>query len=486
LLRSDLCSFIMRSFLELNPTTEYLHNWHIEVIAAELERCRRGETKRLIITVPPRSLKSHCTSIALPAWLLGHNPNAQIICASYGQDLANKLAVDCRRLMTSPVYHMLFPGTQLSAMRKPEFITSHGGVRFATSVGGSLTGRGADLFIIDYPLKPDEALSDVQRQAANDWFDHTLFSRLNDKLNGCIIVIMQRLHENDFVGHLIEQGGWRHVSFPAIAEQDEVHEVETPFGKKTFLRKEGEALHPEREPIEFLENLRVQIGEYNFAGQYQQSPAPLGGGLVKRDWLQTYTDMPDRFSLILQSWDCANKATELSDYSVCTTWGLHAKKLYLLDVYRKRLEYPELKRAVREQAERHNSCHIIIEDKASGTQLIQDLKRENLRGLKAYAPKFDKVVRLHTASDLIENGTVYLPDSAPWLTGYIHELTMFPNGKYDDQVDSTSQAIDWYKNYASTPAITQFYRRENMLRLRAEGKLDQLREMEEKYGVLVD
>ena len=200
LLRQDLYAFIQRSFYELNPQTEFLPNWHIEVIAAELEKCRSGETKRLIINVPPRSLKSHCASIAFPAFLLGHNPSTQIICASYGQQLADKLASDCRSLMMSDWYRNLFPGTRLAIGRQAlnHFMTTKNGFRLSTSVGGSLTGQGADLIIIDDPLKPDEALSDPQRKAVNEWYDHTLVSRLNDKNKGCIILVMQRLHEELF------------------------------------------------------------------------------------------------------------------------------------------------------------------------------------------------------------------------------------------------------------------------------------------------
>src|SRR6266851_4212994 len=179
LLRSDFTAFIERSFHELNPATPFLSNWHIEVIAAELESCRRGETKRLIINVPPRSLKSHCATVAFPAFLLGHNPGAQIICASYGQDLANKHAMDCRTLLASGWYQRLFP-TRLSSPRQAlqELTTTQNGFRLATSVGGVLTGRGADFIIIDDPLKPDEALSQTQRKGVNELFDHTLHTRL--------------------------------------------------------------------------------------------------------------------------------------------------------------------------------------------------------------------------------------------------------------------------------------------------------------------
>lgn len=354
LYRQSLYAFIARTFHELNRDTEFSPNWHIEVIAAELEACWRGETKRLIINVPPRSLKSQAASVAFPAWLMGHNQSAQIICASYGQDLANKHASDCRSLISSDFYQSIFP-TRLSPDRKAvhEFMTTEKGVRLATSVGGVLTGRGADYIIIDDPLKPDEALSESQRNVANDWFDRTLYSRLNDKKTGCIILIMQRLHEDDLVGHVLSQNGnWKVLRFPAIAEEDESYVIETVLGRRCFHRLAGEALHPERESLKILQDIREIQGEYNFAGQYQQAPAPLGGGRVRAGWFKTYSqnELPPKFEMVFQSWDTANKPTELSDYSVCTTWGVKEKHIYLLHVLRRRMDYPALKRAVAEQA----------------------------------------------------------------------------------------------------------------------------------------
>jgi predicted phage terminase large subunit-like protein len=449
-LRRDLYAFTQRCFYELNPTTNFLPNWHLELVASALEACQRGETKRLIINQPPRSLKSHSASVAFVAFLLGHDPAAQIICASYGQELANKHALDCRTILASAWYQALFPHTRLSSERQAvqEFMTTQLGFRLSTSVEGMLLGRGSNFIIIDDPLKPDEALSDRQRKAVNDWFDHTLYSRLNDKRKGCIILIMQRLHEDDLVGHVLGVEPWKVIRFPAIAEEDESHMIQTPYGTRRFQRHAGEALHPEREPLEVLNHIREAQGEYNFAGQYQQAPAPLGGGLVKAEWFKTYTsaDRPETFEMTFQSWDTANKPTELSDYSVCTTWGVKEKRVYLLHVFRKRLGYPELKRAVREQAEAFSPQTILIEDKASGTQLIQELVSEGVHAIKKYEPTMDKTMRMHSVTSTIENGFAHLPDKAAWLNEYLHELASFPRGKYDDQADSTSQALDWFKN----------------------------------------
>ena len=462
-LRNDLNAFTQKCFYQVNPNGLYLPNWHLEAMAAKLDACRRGEIRRLIINVPPRHLKSIAASVALVAWWLGHDPTAQILCASYGQDLSDKHALDCRAVMLSSWYQRIFK-TRLSPDRQAinEFETSAKGFRLATSVGGVVTGRGADVMIIDDPLKPDEAVSDTRRRSVNDWYDNTLYSRLNDKQKGCIILIMQRLHEDDLVGHVIGQEPWEVMALPAIAETDETHIIKTPYSTYQHVRRQGEALHPERESLETLQHIRQTLGAYNFAGQYQQAPAPLGGGMVKRAWFQTYEShqQPDKFDRIVQSWDTAIKVTELSNYSVCTTWGTKGKKIYLLHVFRKQLEFPDLKRAVQAQAKLHGATVVLIEDKASGTQLIQDLKREGMSQIIAYEPKGDKTMRMHAQTAPIENGLVYVPKEASWLEDYMHELVTFPKGKYSDQTDSTSQLLNWIANAREEPAIITYCRQE--------------------------
>src|SRR5689334_16139563 len=206
-------------------------------------------------------------------------------------------------------------------------------------------------------------------------------------------------------------------------------------------------LAPRPRAARHLDRLRRTLGEYHFAGQYQQSPAPLGGGLVKAEWFKRYrqSELPDRVDRIVQSWDTANKVTELSDFSVCTTWGVKGKELFLLAVFRQKLEYPALKRAVREQQGLFEATVVLIEDKASGTQLIQELINEGCYAVTRYQPTTDKIMRLHAQTALIENGFVRIPEEAPWLAEYLHELTVFPKGKHDDQADSTAQFLDWYK-----------------------------------------
>lgn len=444
LLRNDLSIFIEKCFNDVSPGNKYLHNWHIDLIASYLEKCRRGGITRLIINMPPRYMKSICASVAFTAWLLGKDPASKIICASYGQELANKHARDTRSIMQSEWYLNLFP-TRLSRdkLSVEEFMTTRGGTRLATSVGGVLTGRGGDFIIIDDPLKPIDAISDAQRNQVNQWYDGTVYSRLNNKNTGCIILIMQRLHEDDLSGHVQKHEGWVTLSLPAIAETDEIHNYHTSFGSHRHVRPVGSALHPEFESLEILAKQRLVLGEYNFAGQYQQQPAPMGGGMVKTAWFARYTEQLPQYERIIQSWDTANKTTDLSDYSVCTTWGIKDKKYYLLHVYREKVNFPDLKRAVINLANIHRAGSILIEDKASGTQLIQDLRYERINNIIAIKPDGDKIMRMHAQTAIIESGSVYIPQNAPWLTVFLHETSTFPAGKNDDQVDSMAQFLNW-------------------------------------------
>lgn len=459
ILRNDLMSFVTRTFYELNPQARLIMAPYLELMASKLEACARGENKRLIVCVPPRQLKSICVTIGFTAWYLGNHPDKNIICASYGQELSEKFGRDCRSIMLQPWYQRVFPGTKLSDRQAlHDFATTKNGGRFSTSVGGVLTGRGADMIIIDDPLKPQDALSEPQRTKCNNWYDNTLLSRLNNKDEGVIIVVMQRLHQDDLVGHILEQGDWDVVSLPAIATEDEEFLIENAFGTRQYIRKTGDLLNPARESLSSLNTMRAAIGDYDFLSQYQQTPIPQGGSIIKINWLQHYEEPPTRFesSLIIQSWDTALKDTAQSNFSVCTTWAVSKDKYYLLDVLRGRFQYPDLKIAVKEQYKKHKPNKLIIEDKASGSSLIDDLKRDGILGITPHTPPhgMDKRARLEMQSDLFADGKVWLPKVASWLDDYRTELIGFPGTKYNDQVDSTSQALEYIKNkYNSKLAI---------------------------------
>src|SRR6266436_1713306 len=282
LVRADFFSFAWKCFNTIVQETEFVENWHIKAIAYELMRAQRGEITRLIINQPPRSLKSICVSVANVAWLLGHDPERRIIVVSYSNEFAAELHRQFRMVIDAPWYRALFPGMRPAKDTGTELVTTAGGSRYATSVGGTLTGRGADLIIIDDPLKAEDAMSEPARKRVIDWYGGSLVSRLNDKEKGPIVVVMQRLHEDDLAGHLLESNGWHHLDLPAIALED----CEIPIGRnKRFSRRTGDVLHAKREDRAVLDRIKAEIGSLMFSAQYQQrpvrqtttQPAPLGG-----------------------------------------------------------------------------------------------------------------------------------------------------------------------------------------------------------------
>ncbi len=453
LLKHDLSSFISKVFHTVNPGTPYLHNWHIDYIASVLEAATRGDIHRLIINMPPRSLKSVCVSVAWPAWILGNNPAARIMAASYSQQLSLKHSLDTRLVMNCPWYKQLFPNVTLAndQNEKTKFATTQRGYRFATSVGGTATGEGGNYLIIDDPHNPLQAASPLMRRAALEWFDHTFSSRLDDKKNGVIVLVMQRLHEEDLSGHLLHKAGnlWHHLSLPAIAPERTIFYI----GKKRKIRKAGDILHSGREGRKQLEQARLEMGEHAFAAQYQQCPIPSEGTLLKAEWFHYYQGEPWKQqdnTRIIQSWDTAIKASSQHDYSICLTWIATTSGYFLADVLRRKMEYPELKRTVLMLAEKWHPHVLLIEDKASGQSLLQDIKRETSLPAIAVKPSQDKVTRFAACSTLFEAGKIFLPQSASFLATYEAELLAFPNGSHDDMVDATSQFLNYMRERKKT------------------------------------
>lgn len=448
LLRNDLHAFVHKVFLTVSPGHAYLDNWHIEAIVFELLQTLSGNNKRLIINQPPRSLKSICTSIAFIAWALGHDPTLRFACISYSNELATLFSRHFRQVVTSPWYRSLFPHIQLTKDTETECVMVQGGGRVALSVGGTFTGRGADFIIIDDPLKADDALSEKARAGVNEWFSTTLLSRLNDKRTGIIILVMQRLHEEDLSGKLLAAGGWRHLDLPAIAIADQTITI---GHNRTYHRREGDVLHPEREPRETLDAIKRELGTLTFSAQYQQRPIPLEGNLIRRSWFPRYEVIPAKApgTQIVQSWDIATTTGLRNDYSVCTTWLFDRRRSYLLDVLRRRLEFPDVRRAVIASAEHYKASVILIEDAGLSRPLIQDLLSNRPFGIPqpiAIKPEKDKIVRLEGVSARIEAGEVLLPQDAPWLGDFLSEVLGFPNATHDDQVDSLSQYLTWARD----------------------------------------
>lgn len=451
ILRSDFVSFLAKCFAQASGGDAYAHNWHIDAIAHELEGIRSGGNTRLIVTMPPRYLKSITVSVAWVAWMLGKEPQTRFVCVSYSADLALKHARDCRAIMLLDWYQALFPKTRLSGKAggaEMNFRTTRGGGRFSTSVGGTMTGLGGDVIIIDDPINAKEAASPTARETVKTWYSQTLSTRLNDKKNGAIILVMQRLHEDDLAGRLIEAGGWRHLSLPAIAEGDEV----IPVGQgRSQLRKAGEVLHPAREDMAQLMALRAEMGSAVFNAQYQQAPVPTEGQHVKRAWFGRYGAEPARQpgDIVVQSWDTATKDKPDNDWSVCITALLRGRLVFVLDVYRARLTYPDLKRQLEWLANQWNIGILLVEDAASGQQLIQQLRHDNKPGIPrpiALRPEGSKLMRFLSQTAKIEAGEVVLPEDAPWLAAFEKEILGFPSGRHDDQADALAQLLAWSGN----------------------------------------
>lgn len=478
LMREDLASFAKRSIAEVLPGVTLEWNWHLDLICDRLSRLGSGEIKRLLICVPPRSLKSLLCSVVFPAWLMGRNEAERVLCISYAQPLAEDFARQSRQVMDANFFKSAFD-TRLSNERRAveQFETTGGGGRITNSVHGTITGRGGDIIILDDPMKPEEAQSEAGRKGVIDWMQATLTSRPNSKMDSRQLVIMQRLNEEDVAGTLIAQGGWEQVILPAIAIEEEEHHYEVAGRPVVRRRASGESLQPLREPIEILEQLRVQMGNLTFSAQYQQRPLPAEGNLVKRSWFGTYGPH-DLLHLdrIIQSWDTGSKTLQTHDFSVCTTWGLKSGWIYLIDVLRVKLEMPELCHVVIEQSDKYHPELVLIEDKGSGTALLQALRGKRFYKGKGYLPKGDKLTRFAGITPMIEAGKVLLPQSAPWLDDYLHETCGFPATKNDDQVDSTSQALHWIQEKGSPGGIWEYMRqRDEECRAAAEDRTIHLR-----------
>ena len=446
-LRQDFMAFTDRGVRQLNQGGSFIHNWHLDALAWELQKVISGETRRLIINMPPRSLKSLMVSVLFPAFWLGHDPRKKIFGISYGADLAAKHARDSQSIMQTGWYRQAFPRTQITRIADSSIYTDQRGFRKATSINATLTGLGGDCFIIDDPLKPVDAQSEPLRNAVNDWISHTLISRLDDKAKGAIIVVMQRVHQHDLTGFLMENfpGTWTLLNLPSIAQEDET--VQIGFNR-FHSRQAGEALHPDREPIEVLENLQRELGSDIFEGQYQQSPVPPGGAMVRREWLQYYDVLPERAypARVIQSWDTAVKNGAQNDYSVCTTWLMVDNKFYLMDLVRERFEYPRLKQNALKLAEKFKPSVILIEDASTGSPLAQELRQAGTFAVRLIPVEHDKVARLYVQQAKFEAGQIFFPRRAPYLAALEAELLTFPQSKHDDQVDSITRydtSLSW-------------------------------------------
>lgn len=453
-LRRELALYSLAGFVRLT-TPGYQMGWVHKAICAELDTflsdVRDRVSPRLMLCMPPRHGKSELASRRFPAYVFGRYPDMSIIGTSYSADLASRLNRDVQRVIEQPEYQELFPETRLSAknirtvasgnyLRNSDLfeIVGHKGSYRSAGVGGGITGMGGDILIVDDPFKDRaEADSPTIRRKVWEWYTSTLYTRLVP--GGGILVINTRWHMDDLSGRLLEAARtgegdhWRVVNFPAIAEEDEPH------------RSRGEALHPERYPLEQLEAIRKAIGSRDWEALYQQHPTPDGGNIFKAEWLRYWfpKDLPARFDQMVISWDMTFKDGDDTDYVVGQVWGRKGADRFLLDQVRSRMGFTATLAAFRALAEKWpQATRKLVEDKANGPAVIDSL-RHYVSGIIPVEPDGSKTARAHAVTALFEAGNVHVPhpQHCPWASDYIAELTQFPGAAHDDQVDATTQAL---------------------------------------------
>lgn len=490
--RLGLYEFVREAWPWIEPGVTYQDNWHIRAICDHLEAIVAGvvgdwrspayaglefaqaeerfrRLRQLLINMPPRCMKSLTVSVCLVPWAWGEvSPTLKFLYASYALPLSVRDSVKARRLIQSPWYqrqyghrYQLAPDNNL----KQRFDNDRGGYRIATSVGGALTGEGGDVLISDDPHNVVEVESEARRAEVLDWYDQSMSTRLNDPKRGARVVVMQRIHWRDLTGHLREQGGWELLKLPMEYEPGPAGQGGTALGFADPRAEPGELLWPERFGQGEVDELKVKLGPYGAAGQLQQRPAPLAGGIIKRDWWQYFPPTKRlRLRKLAIFVDTAQKGHQAADFSVFLLAGVDVlRDYYVLDLYRARLEYPDLVETTYDFWLKHSRrfgkvLALVIEDKGSGSSLVQTLRRGevvNVGGklivkhprLPALPYKLpfgqDKAARAQAVTPLIAAGRVFLPEGAEWLPEFLLETGDFPNAPNDDQVDVLSMALRW-------------------------------------------
>lgn len=479
ILAEDRQAFLEETFGQIGNGA-YAHNWHIDAINDYMQAIEDDEIDRLIINMPPRSMKSIAVSIAWPAWLLGHNPRRQIIVASHSARIGKELSTKTASVMQSEFYKLAFPHTRLTKETEEWFKTSKQGHRLVATVGNKVTGFGADYLIIDDPIDPESAMSEADRLRANRWLPSTLFSRANNPDNRKIVLVMQRLHEDDPSGMFLKAGGWEHLNLPVEAKR--THHIVTPYRK--FEMRKGETLHPERFTRSAVEELKKDLGAYTFSGQYMQHPAPVGGGEFKVKWIQYYNNLSKEFTAkgmnvyILvdpasgkkRQAQKGRKETD-QDYTAMMVVGLHAdNNYYLLDIIRDRLNPTErinalIKLHKKWAALSGGSPKVGYEDYGMQSDLhyLQKAQsqlnyRFSITPIKGRLKKEDRIRKL---IPMFEEHRVYLPrkimydsingESVELVKKLVDdEMMTFPVGKHDDMLDAFARVLD-DDIYASFP-----------------------------------
>lgn len=412
---------------------------HHQIMANAFERVARGELKRLIVNMPPRHTKSEFASFLLPSWFLGKFPEKKVIQSAHTAELAVGFGRKVRNLVSSPAYQDIFKiKLQADSKAAGRWNTSKGGDYFAIGVGGAVTGKGADLLIIDDPHSEQEAMQGNHEvyERAYEWYSSGPRQRLQP--GGAIILVMTRWAKQDLTGRILEnsiqRGGdqWEVIEFPA-------------------LMPSGLPLWPEFWSQAELDNIKAEIPVSKWQAQYQQNPTSEEGAIIKRqDWMVWEADRAPKCEYIIQSWDTAFEKSNRADYSACTTWGIfyianddgnEIANIILLSAFKDRLEFPDLKKQAYELWKQWNPDSLIVEKKAAGAPLIYELRRMGIP-ISEYTPSkgSDKIARVNAISDMFASGLVWCPDTR-WAEEVVEEMAEFPNGAHDDLTDSASQAL---------------------------------------------
>lgn len=418
---------------------------HIDAMVHRLERLAKGDIRRLVITLPPRHGKSELVSGSFPAWILGNDPAAKITIVSYGLELAVPLVDKARSIVKHANYRKLFPGLELrkGKDRSDHFEVSGGGSVRAASRGGVMTGLGTHFLIVDDFHKAGESLSVVEREKAIETFRTTFFNRFDDLADGRIVIVQQRIHEDDLAGWALRLGNWDHLNLPAYAEQDE--DIPLPRAQ-VWHRRKGDVLAPALAPAEYLEEQRLMMGARHFGAQFQQNPVIADGGLIDLNWFSQYDEPQPRryYHKVVQSWDPAITERITSDYSVGMTWGYRDGEWHLLDLLRVQYAFTRLTERVIGWHRQWQADALIIEGASIGHALYDQVKNADLPGLiRCPSPRLSKLDRLAGCTVQLQTGTFHLPATAPWLPDLRRELLAFPDGRNDDQVDALTQFVEF-------------------------------------------
>lgn len=447
LARKDFAAFMRFVFKVVDPGTELKWGWYLDALCEYAMHVYNGDLQHLIVNIPPRTLKSIVFSVGLPAWVLGQKPTEQFLCASGASSLATELSTNSRRVIMHPWYRKVFPETELTKDQdtKNFFKTTQQGHRFSTSTNTKLIGFGGNWQILDDPNQPEDAFRPEELVKANRWYDLTFSERANDINTVKRIAIQQRLATNDMTAHL-EELGWFKLVLPRLFELRTTYHL--PISKKEIVMEAGETLHPERVGLEKVEEMKKN--KFKWASQQQQKPVAVGGNRIKDEWFRRYTTIDAAYDEVVQSWDTANKGNELANKSVCLTFGRIGDVWRLIDRWAESAAYPILKRRAFALEAEHKPNFILIEDKASGQQLIQEMQEKN-KPIVAIQPKGSKDSRMSMEIETggLENGLIALPDGVqncpPWLNEFERRIQEFPNPLEWDDIDAFSQFLKWVR-----------------------------------------